>query len=49
MVAAGATLLGWLGVGLSWRREVRAMQAGWTLQAVAMALLAVAWAAGVEP
>ena len=47
VIAASATLLGWLGVGLSWQGGDRAAQAGWSIQAVAMALLAVAWAVAV--
>ena len=45
-LAAGASLLGWVGVALTWRGE-RPAQAGWLCQAVSVALLAVAWAAGV--
>ena len=45
VLAAGASLLGWVGVALTWRGE-RPAQAGWLCQAVSVALLAVAWAAG---
>jgi 4-hydroxybenzoate polyprenyltransferase len=48
VIAAGATLLGWLGVGLSSRGGAGPTEAGWLCQAVAMALLAVAWAASVH-
>jgi 4-hydroxybenzoate polyprenyltransferase len=42
-VAAGATLLGWLGVAGSWRAAPAMREAGWMSQAAALGLLAVAW------
>jgi 4-hydroxybenzoate polyprenyltransferase len=41
--ALGATVLAGLGVLLSWQSDVRAREAGWLLQAVGLAILAVAW------
>jgi 4-hydroxybenzoate polyprenyltransferase len=41
--ALGATILAGLGVLLSWQSDVRAREAGWLLQAVGLAILAMAW------
>ncbi len=47
LVAVLATVVGALGVGLSWQRSGRALQAGWMTQAVGLAAFAVAWIASV--
>ena len=48
VTAVGATLLAGLGVTLSRRTDSRAREAGWLVQAVGLAVLAVAWASSVE-
>jgi heme o synthase len=47
LIAVSATLVAALGVALSWQSDPRAREAGWLALAVALALLAVAWAASV--
>jgi hypothetical protein len=47
LVAVLATVVGALGVGLSWQRPGRALQASWMVQAVGLAAFAVAWIASV--
>jgi 4-hydroxybenzoate polyprenyltransferase len=46
--ATAATLCAGLGVSLSWRSSTRAREQGWRLQAIGLALLAVAWVAAVD-
>jgi 4-hydroxybenzoate polyprenyltransferase len=47
VAAAFATVVAAVGVGLSWQRSGRALQAGWMAQAVGLAGFAVAWVASV--
>jgi len=47
LVAVLATVVGALGVGLTWQRSGRALQAGWMAQAVGLAAFAVAWITSV--
>lgn len=43
LAAAGATLMAGIGLTASWQRSATVRQAGWLLQAVALAILALAW------
>jgi 4-hydroxybenzoate polyprenyltransferase len=43
LVGIGATLVGALGVLLSWRRSPAARELGWLLQVIAFAVVAVVW------
>jgi 4-hydroxybenzoate polyprenyltransferase len=47
VAAAFATVVAAVGVGLSWQRSGRALQAGWMAQAVGLAAFTVAWIASV--
>ena len=43
LAAAAATLVACVGLAASWHRSAAARQVGWLLQAVALAILALAW------
>jgi len=47
LAAVFASVVAVVGVGLSWQRSGRALQAGWMAQAVGLAAFAVAWIASV--
>jgi hypothetical protein len=47
IVALLATMAAALGVALSWQEASKAREAGWLLQAVGLATMAVAWLASM--